>query len=422
MLYLAGGPGGEILGSLAPFITSQNLKDFTMGRDFILLDQRGAGYSKPALTCHEFTDSQKSTPGQKTSPDSAIAWYQQPGKACHDRLERSGVSLSAYTTIDNAMDVHDLIHALGYEQVNLYGVSYGTRLAQTVMRLFPGDLRSVILDSPLPTQNNLFTTYPAMMQHAYDLLLNSCAINSRCHAKYPQLTSVFYKLINDLNAKPVTIQDAKYGSMLLNGDLFASWIFSAMYVTKYIPILPDVIMLASKGDYTFISKVYSYLIIRNDIAMGVYYSVECGEDLAFSTKQGLARAANALRPELRRAGVASLLSAYSVCQSWRQSPVPDVQKQPVTSSIPTLVLSGEYDPITPSSNGQTVEKTLSKSYFFLFPAGHGVYLSGTCPDLVISTFMANPSQRPNESCVTAQRPFFSVSAKISSYKGESQAP
>ena len=126
------------------------------------------------------------------------ATYIQALRACHDRLVREGVNLNAYTTIQNAADVHDLVRALGYQQVNLYGTSYGSRLALTVMRLFPADLRSVVLDSVMPPQTNFFTGRAAADQQAFDTLFRGCAASTACNQKYPHLQAVFAQLVTEL--------------------------------------------------------------------------------------------------------------------------------------------------------------------------------------------------------------------------------
>src|SRR5262249_10174016 len=143
------------LSDFGPYITSSNIRQITLNHDFILLDQRGTGYSRPALNCPEVDKLNVDEANKILSYTQENKLYVQAAQQCRDRLVKEGNDLTAYTTIDNATDVHDLIGALGYKQVNLYGVSYGTRLALTVMRLFPRDLRSVILDSTVPTQSNL---------------------------------------------------------------------------------------------------------------------------------------------------------------------------------------------------------------------------------------------------------------------------
>lgn len=401
-VYLSGGPGGALLNGWASSISTSTINQMTQGHTLIMFDQRGTGYSQPALNCNEITQFNSDTQNQILSRADETARYVAAGKKCHDRLVNSGVNLQAYTSIADANDVHDLIHALGYQQVNLYGVSYGTRLALTVMRLFPSDIRSVILDSTVPTQINIFSTLPAVTQHAYNTLFQGCAASPQCHDMYPQLESVFYQLVNNLNAKPVTIQDAQYGAIALNGDGLAGWVFSMLYVTEGIPLLPRAIMETSQGNYALISQFYGLLMFRDDISYGMYYSVECGEDVAFTTAQDLPKATANVHPEIKPELDTSLQSDFGVCQLWGDQPVPTAQKQPVTSSLPTLILSGEYDPITPASNAELALQTLSHGYLFRFPGtGHGVFTTNICPDRIVATFLQRPTTKPDGSCIAA---------------------
>jgi pimeloyl-ACP methyl ester carboxylesterase len=170
VLVLGGGPGEAQLVNTGPLINASNLASFTSGRDVILLDQRGEGYSQPSLSCQA----------------------NEIRLACHDRLVSEGINLSAFTTLEDAADVHDLVRALGYKQVDLEGRSYGTRLALTVMRLYPGDLRSVVLISVDPPQVNNFATRAAVTQHAFNVFFQGCAANAYCNATYPHLQTVFY--------------------------------------------------------------------------------------------------------------------------------------------------------------------------------------------------------------------------------------
>ena len=398
VVFLQGGPGGGILNDLGTKNTSENLDSMTMGHDLILLDQRGTGYSKPLLDCPEFTNYQLIAEYNNASPDQADS-DMKAAQACHARLTNSGVNLQTYTTIADATDVHDLIHALHYKQVNLYGVSYGTRLALTVMRLFPSDIRSVVLDSAVPTQINLFDTTPSVTQHAFDVLFHGCAASRVCNSMYPRLENLFYQTVTDLNNNPVIFSDPQHGSAQLNGDLLSNVVYQAMYVTQLIPMLPAAIVQISEGNYSFLTRYIDYLMDPG-ISDGMYFSVECGEDMAFTTLQKLDMSVNVLRPEIRQTILTSLQSEFAICQVWGQSPVPAVQKQPVTSSVPTLILSGEYDPITPPSNGQLLEKTLSKSFFFLFPGtGHGVFDTGSCPDSMVSAFLQSPTEKPTAACI-----------------------
>src|SRR5258708_24289723 len=132
VIFLQGGPGAGILDDLGSKITSKNLDSMTMGHDLILLDQRGTGYSRPLLDCPEFATSQLIAEYENASLDQADP-YVKAAEACRARLTNSGVNLQAYTTIPNPTDLPHLIHAPVYNQANLYGVSYCTRLALAIM-------------------------------------------------------------------------------------------------------------------------------------------------------------------------------------------------------------------------------------------------------------------------------------------------
>ncbi len=383
VLVLGGGPGVPQLASTGPLITIGNLAFFAPDRDVILLDQRGVGYSQPSLSCQA----------------SEILL------ACHDRLVREGINLNAYTTLENAADIHDLVRALGYKQVNLEGRSYGTRLALTVMHLYPADLRSVVLISVLPPQVNVYADSAAVTQHAFHVLFQGCAANPHCNTTYPHLQTVFYRLVTDLNSKPITFQaiDPQTGnrsSVRFTGDDLVNWLFSALYDTALIPQLPGVIFQIRHQDYTQLAFLYGS--VGFPLSVGMYASVECGEDMAYTTPQRLQASVQVLAPELRPGMLASLQRAYRVCQFWSVKPVPAVQKEPVTSSIPTLIMEGEYDPVTPPSNGMKASQTLSRSFFFLFPGvTHGVKTTNPCPGNIEHAFLDNPTVRPDASCISS---------------------
>ena len=107
-----------------------------------------------------------------------------------------------------------------------------------------------------------------------------------------------------------------------------------------------------------------------------------------------------IAPQIRPALQSELQQEYDACQLWHVRQAPAAQKQPVVSAIPTLVLSDEYDPITPPANGKLAAQTLQNSYYFLFPGlGHGAEYNSPCVDSIISAFDDNPTQEPSEACI-----------------------
>jgi len=394
VVYLEGGPGYPSLASLGPTLTKDILTSILPGdRDLILLDQRGVGNSLPSLDCPEFTTM-------------ADASFLQQVRACHDRLVRFGINLNAYTTIQNADDVHDLVRALGYRQVNLVGVSYGTRLALTVMRLFPADSRSVVLDSTSPPWVSRLTSFPAAAQRAFDTLFQGCAATPSCNRNYPHLQAVFARQVTDLNQYPETVQvtDPQTGkrvSEVITGDDLVSEVRIALYQTALIPRLPKLIYQFAHHDYSQLFAVNAALTSASSESQGgMQFSVLCSEDSL--TPQTLAAAVQMVEPESRHYFLTALRYYYALCQLWNVQPVPAVQQQPFTSAIPTLILSGEYDPETPPSYGMLAARTLSRSYFFQFPGiAHGVIGTNSCAKGMFKAFLELPTRQPDATCIQA---------------------
>ncbi|HEU0001775.1 MAG TPA: alpha/beta fold hydrolase [Ktedonobacteraceae bacterium] len=384
VIDLQGGPGTELLANLGPVLTPTKLSNWQLGdRDLILLDQRGVGYSQPSLGCQA----------------------SETAQTCHDRLVRQGINLNDYNTIQNAEDVHDLVRALGYHQVTLWSISYGTRLALTVMRLFPSDIHSVVLDSTSPPQVDIDTGFPAATQRAFDTLFRGCAANPYCNQRYPHLREVFARLVSDLNQHPATMQvtDPQTGKPVrvdITGDGMVNGLRNALYDTALIPKLPKVIYQLAHHDYSQVTAISeaANAALGSD-SVGMFYSVTCSESIL--TPQAIPAAVQMVEPETRHYFLTSLQDDYATCQLWHVQPVPASQWQPVTSAIPTLILAGEYDPATAPAYGKLAGQTLSRSYFFLFPGtGHGVVGRNFCATSMFLAFLELPTKKPDTTCMS----------------------
>jgi pimeloyl-ACP methyl ester carboxylesterase len=408
VVRLEGGPGGPSLDNLAHYITSSKYATFVFNHDLIMFDQRGTGYSTPSLKCSETRQLQYETLDKHLSAADSERLQLQALRTCHDRLVRSGVDLNAFNSLENAADVHDLILALGYKQANLYGVSYGTRLALTTMRLFPSVIRSVVLDSVYPPQMNR-TDLPSAAQHAFNVLFHGCAADTYCDHLYPHLDSVFYQLVTNLNARPAHFQttDATTGksyNVTMGGDDFVFMLFNALYATQAIPLLPRMIFQMRDHNYELLLQIYGSVAFDNTFSDGMFYSDECSEDWDFLTRHDISVAMQGITPQIQPALQNELQQEYDFCQLWRVQQAPSVQKQPVVSAIPTLVLSDEYDPITPPANGKLASQTLKNSYYFLFPGlGHGAEYNSPCVNAIISAFDDTPMQKPSDTCVASMK-------------------
>ena len=412
LLMLNGGPGGSLLSEFDYFVSAGGVDTQVGNRDIILLDQRGTGFSEPSLACTEeyaFNDAQIEKPDNEQG---LIPVYRQ----CYQRFLQEHIDPSQYNVYNNASDIHDLITALKLSQLDIYGVSYGTRVALEVMRSFPQNVRSVILDSTVPPDLKFFESTLHDYARVYQVFFQQCAADATCARKYPDLEARFYAFLAAADKHPVTMsltnpQTGKvYPKAFFQGyDLFqAFWQF--FYVTSFIPYLPGLMNDIINGHYDRFAAVYSQLAFDTSVNTGVYETTMCNTEEGRTTAAGIQKVAQELNPAIRtRAINDTTLASFDLCKVWNVPSAASSESQPVVSSIPTLIMEGEDDPITPPTNGNSVATHLSKSYVTLFPAtGHGTYLSGqACPVQVAQSFLNQPDQRPNTTCIQSmQEPNF----------------
>lgn len=403
LVYLEGGPGGSALDGIEYLWLDSPLID---GRDVILVDQRGTGYSSPTLNCIEYDD-----PSYDNRDEIDLI------EDCRDRLTRAGINLDLYNSQQSAADIEALRLALGYDQIDLLGVSYGTRLALTVMRDFPGGIRSVILDSVYPPHIDALNEEPLITFQAFETLAEGCQADPACRQAYPDLEDVLYELVEDLEYYPAEVElwDDYYGEYYLTDyyglDLLYDLVDS-MYDSATIPYLPAFIYAMYDGDYDYAFEILDipYAGYYDDDydeytgedvsdSEGAYFSVECYDESWFnsaSQAESLAAEYPDLVTELLVYSVEDMLD---ICDLWGSQQPPAIEDQPVRSDIPTLILNGKYDPVTPPSWAQSAAEYLSSSQLFIFPGyGHAVIDAGSCPVEMMIDFLDNPFSQLSPEC------------------------
>jgi pimeloyl-ACP methyl ester carboxylesterase len=421
ILYLEGGPGGSALEFLNLIYERRFAPVFEAGRDIILFDQRGVGLSRPALDCpeqdelfFELLDNEKD--GQALSEAEMDQLNLDAMAACAANLA-SKADLADYSTDASAADVKDLAQALGYTQVNLWGTSYGTRLALEVLRDYPEIVRSAVLDSSLPPEVNLYDEQPTNFGRSLSLLFEGCAADSAdgaetCNTAYPDLETVFYDTVDALNAENLTFTatdpiSGKSYETAISGDNFVELIFQFLYDSDIIPLLPRLIYDVSQGKSDLLALLVGSLIAsQSAVSDGMHQAVQCAEEIAFNSPEAMQAAAAGL-PEL--AGYfdeGTINSAFDTCAAMKITASDDpTVSQPVESEIPTLVLAGEFDPITPPAWGEQVTQGLANSHFFEYPGmGHAPSLSDACARGMLVSFIQNPDAAPSDACMDAMGP------------------
>ena len=423
IVYLAGGPGGSALELLHQSFEVFSLVANALGRDLVIFDQRGIGLSEPALDCPEVIETgldllDYEIDGETITSEEAYDLVLNEYIACGETLNVIA-DLTAYNSAANAADVNDLLHVLGYEQWNLWGGSYGTRLAQTVMRDYPEGIRSVVLDAVYPLEADLYLEAPSVLSHALKQLFDRCAADTDCDAAYPNLKQTFFETVKQLNIEPAAYQivdptTSKTYDVQMNGDGLIGTIFQYLYLTEVIPMLPQMIADASAGDYTLLAGIRSQLLTRKDlISHGMQFSVQCNEEIPFGSMESFEEILVGY-PELTSFYKSTMVGAlsYDVCQDWPSGRADPIENQAVHSDIPTLVMTGEFDPIALPAWSKQVADNLENAYFFEFPSfGHGS-TSYECPRNMLISFINAPAQEPDSSCIADIELTFVIPAQL----------
>jgi pimeloyl-ACP methyl ester carboxylesterase len=418
VLFLSGGPGEPAL-PYVPGVAAAYASTLAQ-RDIVFIDQRGTGYSQPALNCTvDATTVEGFTFGAQANdrPD-VVQLLVDTYNACGQQYRAAGINLNAYTSVESAADLEDLRRALGYRQWNLLAVSYGTRLALTAMQYRPETIRSAVLDSVYLLEENFHTGIFASYNQSLSRLFANCAADAACNAAYPQLDHTFDEMILRLNAAPlqVPLRDLESGEITgylpMAGVDVSFFVFQMLYIEPVIPFLPRLIADSARGDVGLLSSLFSsFLTERTEVSMplvsqGLQIAMQCNEDATFAKAQDFVAA----RDQHRRASALAFNPLFNeamleVCAAWGLQATSPAENQPVRSDVPALLLAGEYDPVTPSQNAAHAHQSLGSSYLIAYPGGGHAPSSGSpCLANAIAAFFANALQQPDTSCLAAEPP------------------
>ncbi len=406
VMFLQGGPGAEAV-TLSADAYDVLVKPFLKDRDFIVFDQRGTGLSEPALKCDELQKTHRQDIYGTIPAETRRLVYGTSFSSCNGLLLAKGVNLNAYTTVESAADVKDILQLLGYGKVHLYGASYGTRLAQVVMRDSPAIVESAVLDSVVPLESNFFKSYPEAIQGGLRALFDACMVNVKCNTAYPNLETVFWETYNSLNERPVTLTTSVYpiGSVTetVDGTVFMSIVLGSIKSSYFIDTAPQTIYRVRNGDLsTLIAAQYSLPFAFDGINPGLYISMMCHEHIMATTPQELEAVST-------QPGISSYAwlpfygnanDLYKSCQSWGAVGPLLGENDAVLSGIPSLVMTGRFDPATPPNYARQLAEHLSKSYYFEFDnQGHVPSASSKCAMEIVLDFLRNPAEEPARDCM-----------------------
>ena len=543
VVFLAGGPGSS------PLTSGETWATFFAGlrqdRDILFFDQRGTRLSSP-LRCEAYTklmalslppdvDESAGALAVPTNPtdiadadnllQTARELYGPAAAACAHQLTEQGVDLTQYNSIASANDVVALVKALGYDEYNLYGISYGTRLALEVMRNHTASgLRSVVLDSTYPPEINTYEQLATSTHEVAKRLLSDCEHDLQCSAAYPDLEQRFIKLLSHLRVEPVISAD---GTPITDRDLINVMhsLTGRVEIVPYVPLLISELERGEDETYrgitsgsllaaapalpgtdetsippggaestpgptslrdisaarqfvmdlqahldslpgqeavgvpqvlidldaqahdrrslqefinreflgseqaeardTFLSAVETmtdadvqdvFMVIEQAITLedskiagqsvAQYYSVECNERLPFqSFAETVANAQLLEIPDLALGKPEALAKVFAICEQWPSGHARPMEHAPVSSEVPTLILAGAYDNLTPLTWNKSAFVTLPNGILVVAPtSGHAVLTYSTCAERVGQAFIANPVAPLDTSCIADLAP------------------
>ena len=336
LFLLAGGPGQSAMQVYVSL--SAAFSRINRNHAIVLLDQRGTGHSS-LQSCTYPEDWQ-----EPSDPMPALR------KATVECLAKLGPHVRFYTTSIAVRDLDDMRIALGYDQIDLYGGSYGTRVAELYMRRYPAHVQAVILDGVTYPQQAIGAETPQDGERSLNLIVARCLQTPDCAATYPQLQDDLTSLVREYGPKktPVTIDDPNSGLPLeieFNRRILDAALRLLSYGSMQASLLPALIHGAAHGKLRPLAaqSVMNMRQISDQLANGMQYSVICSEDEPFFAAANIDRAAMAKTYQ----GTDMLDALHAICGLWPRGPVDADLHAPLRSDVPTLLLSGEADPVTP---------------------------------------------------------------------------
>lgn len=391
VFVLAGGPG-QAAGELGRALDTVFGK-VRRRRELVLVDQRGTGRSTP-LRC--------------PLPDAIEAgnadW--NPARAC---LAEFDADVTGFASAAFIRDLEAVRKALGYERINLWGASYGTRAALLYARTYPGRVRTMVLDGVLPPNRNLFESEPLSSQEALEKTLSACAAEAACALAFPQLDRTLSDILTGLGTGMQEFPDPQEGGIPVAIDkaTFMQNLRGALYRPESAAAIPFIIDRFAQGDarplFAFAYEINRRIV--DHMYLGLTLSVLCTEEIPRAEKTAV-----------ETAGAQSLFgTAYydfwkNACEDWPGTPVASDFGAPVRADMPVLLLSGALDPVTPPAAAEEAARTLSNSVHFIAPAaGHNVSDFGCAPGLIADFITEADASGLDPSCLRERgRPPFLV--------------
>ena len=373
---LAGGPG-QPSSSFLPFATTI-VGELRKNVDVVMVDQRGTGRSHP-LRCER---------PDLESPNEAFTDFRAPDfvRRC---LEKQDADVTQYTTEQAVHDLDVIRSALGYERINLFGGSYGSRPALHYLRRYPAQVRAVVVDGVSPSWAEELNPFPRAFERTLDNVFRQCGVDEGCAAAYPQLRADWAAALAHFDEGPIR-QAAGPGDgdeVVIPKDLFTDGVRRILYNVHSWSQATHVIHAAAKGDFEpFVRGELRWRRTIHDLSLGMLLTIVCSETQPFLTDA-----------EIERSGRGTSMGSTRVrtmkrgCETWKPAAMPADWRKPLRSKAPVLLLSGAVDPATPHEVAAAAAQTLPNSLHVIIPNRSHSPTDTPCELSVLQAFLATGS-------------------------------
>ena len=393
ILFLQGGPGASTL------IMEEYWKNHLLrnDRDIVLMDQRGTGASE--ANCIDMGKAIFAIGRQDLGPKEELWALDSIFNQCKEAVNKKGVDLAGYTSQENAADFEALRKDLEYEQWNLLGASYGSRLGLTIMRDFPNSVRSSIFVGVFAPESQLSGETIIDFEKSLFEVLRRCEQSEKCNSRYPHLKNRLLSILKKLKSEPLRLDyDSK--PFILNRRDALLLLHQSLYSRQSIADIPEIIEAMEKGNLEPINNALQRIeFIYNLVNWPMNNSVMAYEELPFIDSLEIINAHG--KSEL---GFDIMtFEGFNSLSNWHPFRAEVLENQPVISDIPTLMVSGSLDPVTPISNSIEALGYLKNGYGVIFQdESHD--LANPCFLKIAEDFLNNPFHKPDLDCSKIRQP------------------
>lgn len=398
VLFTAGGPGGSSLG----WARGSTQRSLINDRDCIAFEQRGTHYAIPNLWSNELSDAIRESYRKNLNKDSMVL---TGTKRLKKALEAKGIDLAGYNTDETVSDMHDLLKVLKIDSVNLVGGSYSGGLMLAVLQRDPSRIRSLVLDSPLPTFVPIDEEEPNNFHEALNILFQKCETDSADQQRYGNLKTKFKEYFTSIGNKVFTIPYVVTGTTdtlhieYTRADLLGV-IVNTLFDYNAIKDVPFLVTDMIAGNHhSYIKGVLDHMFRSGAGPSGMRISVYCADQTAYHSEAVLQQF-YAVYPYLAGYHINDVYK--EMCDCWKSLPIRATTKQPFFSDKPVLLAAGIFDPACRPLYIDMIHHYMANSQRLLFTRRSHMTLGGKEGEEIVRKFLENPGRKiesPNKDII-----------------------